>query len=71
MGSMSEEISNNGSQVRLQRRSSLLNATGAVIVLAAAAASSSISCVSAYVALPLHKISGQRVPLQREFGSVR
>eukprot|EP00957_Ditylum_brightwellii_P132634 10114379-Ditylum_brightwellii.AAC.1 len=56
MGSMSEYRSSNGSQVRRQRRSTLLNLTGIIIVLAAAAASSSIPCVFAYIALPLHKI---------------
>eukprot|EP00957_Ditylum_brightwellii_P201524 15326058-Ditylum_brightwellii.AAC.1 len=63
MSSMSEDRSSNGSQVRQQRRSKLLNATGNVIVLAATAASSSIPCGSAYLALPLHKIAGQRVAL--------
>eukprot|EP00957_Ditylum_brightwellii_P132310 10088532-Ditylum_brightwellii.AAC.1 len=62
---MSEDRNSNGSQVRQQKRSTLLNATGAVIALAAAAASSSILCRSAYMAVLLHKIAGQRVPAQR------
>eukprot|EP00957_Ditylum_brightwellii_P001610 125548-Ditylum_brightwellii.AAC.1 len=69
MDSISEDRSSNGSQVRRQRRSKLLNATGAVITLAAAAASSSIPCVSAYVGVLLQKIAGQGVPAQRGFGS--
>eukprot|EP00957_Ditylum_brightwellii_P110788 8450147-Ditylum_brightwellii.AAC.1 len=70
MDSMSEERSSNGSQVRQRRRSTLLNATGAVIVLAVAAALSSIPCRAAYVAVLLHKIAGQRTPAQRGFGLV-
>eukprot|EP00957_Ditylum_brightwellii_P030782 2332641-Ditylum_brightwellii.AAC.1 len=70
MDSISEDRSSNGNQVRQQRRSTLLNATGAVIALAAAAVLSSIPCRSAYVAVLLHKIAGQRVPAQRGFGLV-
>eukprot|EP00957_Ditylum_brightwellii_P155753 11858170-Ditylum_brightwellii.AAC.1 len=65
MDSMSEDRSSNESQVRQQRRSTLLNATGTVIALAATAALSSIPCGSAYVGVPLHKIAGQGVPAQR------